>query len=461
MTAARIHANQVPMPRLVRGYLSLLCFILAGYLLLGRAFAYLGFPPLYVGEITLALGIVAALMAGNLTSAIFNWPGVALALLMLWTAFRTIPYWHTYGFDAARDAVTVFYGLFAYVVASLILQRPASLALLIDRYKRFIPCIIFLSPLLPLIAYLTGNALLWSWAGQEVTGPKIVDLSCHVPAVIAFSLIGFVRLRFPALIFVLLVGLFLVSQQRQALLTFTIGCFLASLFSPDRRALRNFLAIGGVVAAVLCIFAAVDLRIPGRDQSRTFEARQLVINATDIFSTSGSHRGDDTREWRLNWWSDIIHYTLHGPYFWKGKGFGVNLADSDGYQTTDLQSGEPPLRSPHSVHMTILARGGVPAFVLWIVALGSWLVAVVHQLSEAKRVQDDWWAGMFAFLLSYWTIILISASFDVILESPVMGIWFWTIHGIGLAAVILHRHRVSTLQSPRVNVGVTWRPASR
>jgi hypothetical protein len=186
-----------------------------------------------------------------------------------------------------------------------------------------------------------------------------------------------------------------------------------------------------------------------------------VINATDIFSTSGSHRGDDTREWRLNWWSDIIHYTLHGPYFWKGKGFGVNLADSDGYQTTDLQSGEPPLRSPHSVHMTILARGGVPAFVLWIVALGSWLVAVVHQLSEAKRVQDDWWAGMFAFLLSYWTIILISASFDVILESPVMGIWFWTIHGIGLAAVILHRHRVSTLQSPRVNVGVTWRPASR
>ena len=108
MTAARIHANQVPMPRLVRGYLSLLCFVLAGYLLLGRAFAYLGFPPLYIGEITLALGIVAALMAGNLTSAIFNWPGVALALLMLWTAFRTIPYLPTYGFDAPRDAVTVF-----------------------------------------------------------------------------------------------------------------------------------------------------------------------------------------------------------------------------------------------------------------------------------------------------------------------------------------------------------------
>jgi hypothetical protein len=454
MTAARIHANQVPMPRVVRGYLSLLCFVLAGYLLLGRAFAYLGFPPLYIGEITLALGIVAALMAGNLTSAIFNWPGVALALLMLWTAFRTIPYLPTYGFDAPRDAVTVFYGLYAYVIASLILQRPASLALLIDRYKRFIPCIIFLSPILPLSAYLTGSAIVWSWEGQNISGPKIVDLSCHVPAVIAFSLIGFIRLRFPVLIFVLLVGLFLVSQQRQALLTFTIGCCLASLFSPNRHALRNVLAIGGVVAAILGVFAAVDLRISGQDQGRTFEARQLVINATDIFSTS-SERGTETREWRLNWWSDIIDYTLHGPYFWKGKGFGVNLADSDGFQTSDAETGEPPLRSPHSVHMTILARGGVPAFVLWIVALGSWLVAVVHQLREAKRVQDDWWAGVFAFLLCYWTIILVSASLDVLLESPVMGIWFWTIHGIGLAALILHRHRVSILQSPRANVGLT------
>ena len=111
--------------------------------------------------------------------------------------------------------------------------------------------------------------------------------------------------------------------------------------------------------------------------------------------------------------------------------------------------------------MTILARGGVPAFVLWIVTLGSWLVAVVRQLSEAKRLQDDWWAGIFAFLLSYWTIILISASFDVLLESPVVGIWFWTIHGIGLAALILHRHRVSTLQSPRANVELMWRAASR
>src|SRR5437868_8305794 len=71
MTAARIHVHRTPMPRLISVYLNFLCFVLAGYVVLGRAFAYLGFPPLYIGEMTLVLGIVAALLAGNLTGAIF------------------------------------------------------------------------------------------------------------------------------------------------------------------------------------------------------------------------------------------------------------------------------------------------------------------------------------------------------------------------------------------------------
>ena len=27
-------------------------------------------------------------------------------------------------------------------------------------------------------------------------------------------------------------------------------------------------------------------------------------------------------------------YTVFGDYFWTGKGFGINLADDDGFQTT-------------------------------------------------------------------------------------------------------------------------------
>jgi hypothetical protein len=454
MTIARIDAAPVSTPRILRVFLNFFCFVLAGYVLLGRNFAYLGFPPLYVGEIALALGIAAALTAGNLTSAIVNLPGLALALLMLWTAFRAIPYWDNYGLDAPRDAMLVFYGLFAYIVASLILQRPMTLTLLIERYKRFIPYIIFLSPILPMVGYISGNVMVGGWS---LEGSKVGDLSCHLTAVIAFSLIGFVRLRFKTLIFILLIELFTFSQGREAMLAFLVGCSLASAFSPNRHALRRVLAIVGISAVVLSVLGALDFQIPGQKEGRDVAVRQLVINATSVFTNTGSERADGTKEWRLNWWSDIIDYTVHGPYFWDGKGFGPSLADIDGYQVGDPELGEPPLRSPHNAHMTILARGGVPALVLWIGALGSWLVAVTHQLIEAKKLRDEWWVGVFAFLLTYWTMMVVSSSFDVALEGPVRGIWFWTIHGIGLAALILHRHRVATLRDIhlRADAGVT------
>jgi hypothetical protein len=453
LTIARIDAAPVSTPRIVRVFLNFFCFVLAGYVLLGKNFAYLGFPPLYIGEVALALGIAAALTAGNLTSAILNLPGLALALLMVWTALRTIPYWDEYGLDALRDAMLVFYGLFAYIVASLILQRAVILTLLIERYKRFIPCIIFLSPIIPMVGYISGNVMVGGWYLQV---GKVGDLSCHLTAVIAFSLIGFVRLRLKTLIFILLIELFTFSQGREAMLAFIVGCSVASAFSPNRHALRRVLAIVGVSAVVLSILGALDFQIPGQKEGRDIAVRQLVINATSVFTNTGSERADVTKEWRLNWWSDIIDYTVHGPYFWNGKGFGPSLADLDGYQVGDPESG-PPLRSPHNAHMTILARGGVPALVLWIGALGSWLVAVMHQLIEAKKLRDEWWACVFAFLLTYWMIMVVSGSFDVALEGPVLGIWFWTIHGIGLAALILHRHRVATLQDIhfRVKAGVT------
>ena len=39
-------------------YLALLAIVLLGYALMGKGFAYLGFPPLYVGEIAFLTGIV-------------------------------------------------------------------------------------------------------------------------------------------------------------------------------------------------------------------------------------------------------------------------------------------------------------------------------------------------------------------------------------------------------------------
>ena len=317
----------------------------------------------------------------------------------------------------------------------LSLQRPSTLLFLVERYKSFIFYAIFLGPIVFAVGY-TFPPLLG-------VGPKAAELACHMTAIFAFALLGFVRLRPLALVVLLMFELFAFSQAREAMVVFVLGCSLATAFSLESRTLRRISACIGICAAAVGVLFIVDFNFDSEDLRRPVSVRQYVENVSTIFADGD----DETREWRLNWWSDIANYTVHGPYFWTGKGFGPNLADTDGYQTSGPD--EAPLRSPHNAHMTILARGGVPELALWILALGAWLGAMMRQLVEARRLRDGWWASVFAFLVVYWTAILVSSSFAVILEGPVMGIWFWTIHGIGMASLILHRHRVAMLHAPR------------
>jgi O-antigen ligase len=250
-----------------------------------------------------------------------------------------------------------------------------------------------------------------------------------------------------AILFILMAELVAFTQGREAMLAFMVGCFVAAIFSPDRQVLRRVAAYIGIWAAVMAVCAALDVQFAPRQGERSISIRQFVLNATSIFTRTDSDLVDSTKEWRLNWWGDIIGYTVKGPYFWTGRGFGPNLADTDGYQTSNPEAGEAPTRSPHNATMTILARGGVPALVLWIGTLGAWLIGIARQLVEARSLGDQWWTGAFAFLLAYWMMILVASSFDVALEGPVLAVWFWTIHGIGVAALVLHRHRVATLHA--------------
>jgi hypothetical protein len=44
---------------------------------------------------------------------------------------------------------------------------------------------------------------------------------------------------------------------------------------------------------------------------------------------------------------------------------------------------------------------------------------------------------MLIVILAYWLAMLVNASFDVYLEGPQGGIWFWSVFGLGLAAARL------------------------
>lgn len=437
MTISRPSMASAPIPRVVVVFLGFHCFVLAGYAIIGKGFAYLGSPPLYIGEIALLLGMMAALTRGALAGAIFNFPGLALLLLMIWTAIRTVPYLSQYGFDSLRDSVLVFYGLFSFIIASLILQWPATLSILIERYERFIPLMIFLAPV-----FLTLSLWYPESPGEwPLFAIKAGDISCHFAAISAFALVGFTRLGPLALITMLITALVSFTISREAMVSFIIGCFLAAALSPNKHAMRYVAKLVGAVIVIVTVAAVLDVHWSYPGSNRQIAVRQLVTNVVSIFGHSNAGGNEGTKDWRLMWWSDIIDYTVHGPYFWTGKGFGINLADSDGYQTSNPEDGEAALRSPHNAHMTILARAGVPGLILWTFALASWFIAIIRQIFAARQLGDVWWTRVFVFLLSFWTALVVSSSFDVAFEGPVRGIWFWTIHGIGLACIILHQHR--------------------
>ena len=80
---------------------------------MGKGFAYLGFPPLYVGEIALLTGVIVFLRIGAFAGALATLPAVLLVALMAWVLARTFPFIGLYGMESLRDSVVVIYGCFA------------------------------------------------------------------------------------------------------------------------------------------------------------------------------------------------------------------------------------------------------------------------------------------------------------------------------------------------------------
>jgi O-antigen ligase len=170
-------------------------------------------------------------------------------------------------------------------------------------------------------------------------------------------------------------------------------------------------------------------------------AKQLVNNLFSTFNSTEVDSGDleDTRRWRLEWWNEIIDYTFDGPYFWTGKGFGVNLAMVDSFMTGNEDPNTPLLRAPHNGHFDILARSGVPGLTLWLATLGAWTTMLMTNMFYARVRGDDAWVDFFVLIFCYALTIVIEASFGLALEGPMLGIWFWSLFGVGIGSSMIYR----------------------
>lgn len=419
-------------------YLALLSLALLGYALMGKGFAYIGVPPLYVGEVTFLLGIAVFARSGAVIASLATLPSLVLAASMTWVLARTIPFVGEYGFNALRDSVIILYGGFAFIVIGLVLEDARR----IDTALRYYGTLLVSFPAIPVGFWLTKY-----WIGDLPTlfgpGIPIVEIQAsavgtHLAGAAVYVLIGYRRMS-PWWIAVWFGTLAMMgATNRGATLAAILPVVFALIMLGRLRLLLHTLV--GVVLIFGSIFA-VESALTQYDEAkdshdRPISAQQIVENAKSIVGQSGSQT-EGTKQWRLNWWDVIITDTLYGPHFWNGRGFGLNLADADGFAGTGESLA--PLRSPHNAHMTLLARAGVPGVVLWALLLLTWGGMLLNAMLVANRRGDRQWANLFLWVMCYAASIVINATFDVTLEGPMQGIWFWCLFGLGIGSVMVYR----------------------
>lgn len=423
--------------------LTMLGLLLVGYAFLNKGFAYVGVAPLFIGEITLVVLLVCALVSRS-DLRFFRSPiAVATVCFVLWQ-IGIVAFGPRYPLvDTLRDSVIWGYSIFAFLTAALLL-RTGSIEKSVEWYGRLMPWFVVWAPIGYLIMVLISTVDLPTFPGTEV--PIFVlkpgDLGVHIAGAAAFLALGLHR-RFPlrsgkSVVYkemfwwcavaagVLEIG----SRNRGGLLSVLMALAAVTVLRPNNR-LKNFLIPGLIIVSV---FVAFDVRVP-IGGNREISVTQITENIASIFVGSKEAALSGTEEWRMEWWESIIEDTLLGEQFWFGRGYGVNLAEVDGFADATEN------RSPHNGHLTILARSGTPGFVLWIVLIATLYMTLIKSYLVSLNNRQVVLGNINLWVIGYLTAFFVNSSVDVFLEGPQGGIWFWSLVGFAIALTYAQQTR--------------------
>ncbi len=99
---------------------------LTGYAFLGKGFAYIGIPPIFIDAILWSMAFLYLMLHLDFLLILRDWNLTLLSCFMVIGILRTVPYISIYKIDALRDGVIWGYGLFAIIIAYLIWKYPVD-----------------------------------------------------------------------------------------------------------------------------------------------------------------------------------------------------------------------------------------------------------------------------------------------------------------------------------------------
>ncbi len=432
-------------PRSVRVLEVLLLFMLGGYLLFDRAFAWIHVPgtPLFGGEIVIAVGVVILLSMHTRIGDIMRGssPMKVMLLLMAWGAALLVIALPTWGEDAVRDAAVWYYGIVGVFVAVLIVSDPRRIGRWLRLFGKLIPWMLLWFP----IAIVLDAAFFDRFPTVPDANISIVSHRTGNIAVMAAAALGYLWLvdhdneifdRRQRLILTMLatvVVLFAAMRNRGGFLAGALALFIVFLFLRRERSSMAGIMVGvAVVLLAVGLFGGVRVKVFAE---REVSVDQLMDNLVSVVDTSsGGQRQESTTKWRLAIWEAVLD-DVANDYPIAGFGPGPDLGER--YDVTG-QAAEP-LRNPHNSHVGVLARMGFVGLALWVVLWIVWfweLVGLRRRLMSKGRERQ---AGVAGWLVISCVAILVNAIFDPALEGPPVAWWMWGFVGFGIAMSVLDR----------------------
>ncbi|MFB0564865.1 MAG: O-antigen ligase family protein [Candidatus Aminicenantaceae bacterium] len=369
-----------------------------------RSFAYLsirvGSQEIYFTEAILFLGFVLFLIMGFVGGEIYVTRSPLNFLFVLYFTFGIFALlrgFNEYKIDAIRDSVLVYYALFffiflwtvnkiehvrsyvKYVLLLIIIMNIFFIIRLVNSYSPIIKENVL--NILP-----SGNEVFWGF------GPIFYCAT--------FSMIRrFRKTLFFIVTFPLAYDLFTYFRRS---LFLGVGVSLVFVYFFSEKSVKKKLKKFGSIILILTVIAII-----------------FVLEG-DIQSLWEGHASGAF--WRETVWIRMMPRIFQRIFF--GYGFGPEVVP------TELLPDFAITQDPHNSFLAILFRIGVTGFgVLCII-----LVLFYSQVIKFLKVKEEGKIRNYALaFLGCHVFMIVFSLFNVVLEGPHHGIWFWIIMGITAA----------------------------
>ncbi len=413
----------------------LLLWYLAAITIFGKGPAYLLFPPFFLGEmlmVLLSLWVSVRCLATGFPARIITPLFIIIIIFMLLGAVHMLHDYGKFGVLAIRDSSVWYYAIF-YLIG------------------------VYISTL-PNVALWFWKKLIWVWIAAMVwwlvnlhTDGFFINLGPDIPwrKVALLSGSGSENIQHMSCAVILLfLGLPRKAKHTwQYILILAISIIaISALYGVYSRGVK----IAVIAAWFVGWLATQNARTPLWPSGRQYVVAYSIVIIIGIYAISkgpgGLYRAGGlqrfesastvskkgTAFWRLEWWRNIYaEVSKLDPV--NGLGFGISLDQFN--PSLKGRKWAFPVRSPHNINMTIFARMGWLGTFVWalilILGIGGLFLASLRGGARGKHYTLDRHKEI-TFWLIFLSMTVINSSFGVLMEGPVLGIWFWFALGFGM-----------------------------